>query len=88
MSLEVTATSLEEKLLDELQFNLKPGANYVTRRESVTMYPSGSGGYQYNSVKVIRIPLQASSGQWLDPATLNLNFDFKSNINLMLKYVS
>ena len=79
MSLEVTAASLEEKLLDELQFNLKPGANYVTRRESVTMYPSGSGGYQYNSVKVIRIPLQAAAGQWLDPQTLNLNFDFKSN---------
>jgi hypothetical protein len=79
MSLETTAASLEEKLLDELQFNLKPGANYVTRRESVTMYPSGSGGYQYNSVKVIRIPLQAAAGQWLDPQTLNLNFDFKSN---------
>ena len=43
------------------------------------MYPSGSGGYQYNSVKVIRIPLQAAAGQWLDPQTLNLNFDFKSN---------
>ena len=43
------------------------------------MYPSGSGGYQYNSVKVIRIPLQAAAGQWLDPSTLNLNFDFKSN---------
>ena len=79
MSLETTAASLEEKLLDELQFNLKPGANYVTRRESVTMYPSGSGGYQYNSVKVIRIPLQAAAGQWLDPSTLNINWDFKSN---------
>ena len=71
MSLEVTAASLEEVLLDELQFSLKKGANYVTRRESVQMYPSGSGGYSYNAIKVIRIPLMASAGQWLDPASLS-----------------
>ena len=79
MSLEVTAASLEEVLLDELQFSLKKGANYVTRRESVTMYPSGSGGYSYNAIKVIRIPLMASAGQWLDPTTLSLSYDLKSN---------
>ena len=79
MSLEVTAASLEEVLLDELQFSLKKGANYVTRRESVQMYPSGSGGYSYNAIKVIRIPLMASAGQWLDPATLSFSYDIKSN---------
>ena len=79
MRLEVTAASLEEVLLDELQFSLKKGANYVTRRESVTMYPSGSGGYSYNAIKVIRIPLMASAGQWLDPTTLSLSYDLKSN---------
>ena len=79
MSLEVTAASLEEVLLDELQFSLKKGANYVTRRESVQMYPSGSGGYSYQAIKVIRIPLMASAGQWLDPASISFSYDLKSN---------
>ena len=51
MSLETTAASLEEVLLDELQYSLKKGANYVTRRESVTMYPSGSGGINITALK-------------------------------------
>ena len=79
MSLETTAASLEEVLLDELQYSLKKGANYVTRRESVTMYPSGSGGYSYNAIKVVRIPLMASADGWLDPSTLSFSYDIKSN---------
>ena len=77
MSLEQVSASLEEKLVDELSYSLKNGTNYVTRRESVTFFPAGSGGYSPSNVKTVRIPLNQSGG-WLDPQTVSFQFTIKS----------
>ena len=72
MSLEVTAQSLESALIEPLSFKLKNSAEYVTRRESVTIYPSGGNSYSNQGVRVIRIPI-VSDG-WLDPSTVSLSY--------------
>ena len=39
---EAIANSIEDKLIDSLQFKLKEGASYISERKSVTFYPQGS----------------------------------------------
>ena len=71
MSLETTAASLEDQLVDGLSFKLRAGANYVTRRDSVSIFPSGNS-FSASGVRVCRIPI-VSDG-WLDPSTVMLQF--------------
>ena len=42
---ESFANSVEDKLIDGLQFKLKEGASYINDRKSVTFHASGSNIY-------------------------------------------
>jgi hypothetical protein len=77
MSLETTAASLEDQLVDGLSFKLRPSANYVQKRESVTIFPSGSNSYSSNGTRVIRINVVADG--WLDPSTVQLQYKLTNN---------
>ena len=75
--MEAHASANEQLLIDGLSFKLKPGANYVTNRRSVTFHPQGSNIYKTSSgTKVLKIVL--NSNDWLDPSTVRLMFDVKN----------
>ena len=75
--MEAHASANEQLLIDGLSFKLKPGANYVTNRRSVTFHPQGSNIYKTQSgTKVLKIVL--NSNDWLDPSTVRLMFDLKN----------
>ena len=69
-TMEETASSIEDHLLEGLSFKLKPGASYVQSRRSVSFFPQGGNSYSSTGVRVIRISLTGAQGEWLDPATL------------------
>ena len=74
MSLEATTNAIEDYLSDSISFKLQPGASYVTDRRSVTFHPQGSNIYKpVQGTKVIRITM--TGDQWLDPSTVQLQFD-------------
>ena len=70
--MEVTASSVEDNLINGLSFKLRPGASYVTDRTFSTFYPSGSNIYTPTGTKVIKIVLSDSG--WLDPSTVRIMF--------------
>jgi len=74
MALEETANSIEDHLIDGLSFKLKPGASYVQSRRSVSFFPQGGNHYSSTGVKVIKISLTGSQGEWLDPSTLAVHY--------------
>ena len=77
MSLEATTNAIEDYLIDSISFKLQPGASYVTDRRSVTFHPSGSNIYKpVQGTKVIKITL--TGDQWLDPSTVQLQFDLNN----------
>ena len=80
MSLETTAASLEDQLVDGLSFKLGNSANYVTRRESTTIFASGSNSYSSNGTKVIRFNVVADG--WLDPSTLQFQYKLTNNASV------
>ena len=71
--MEGVANSVEDRLVDGLSFQLKPGASYVTERKSVTFHPQGSNIYSTNGTKLVKILL--TGDQWLDPSTFRIMFD-------------
>ena len=76
--MEVYSSSVEDQLIDGLSFKLSPGSSYITDRQSVSFFPSGSNIYTTNAgTKILRIVLNGSD--WLDPATVRLFFDVKNN---------
>jgi hypothetical protein len=79
MALEETANSVEDHLIEGLSFKLKPGASYVQSRRSVSFFPQGGNSYATNGVKVIKISLTGSQGEWLDPSTLAIMYDINNN---------
>ena len=74
--MEAVANSTEDKLVDGLSFQLKPGASYVTERKSVTYHPQGSNICSTNGTKLIKLLL--TGDQWLDPSTFRIMFDLKN----------
>ena len=72
--MEETVNSVEDHLIDSLSFKLKPGASYVQSRRSVSFFPQGGNSYSSNGVKVIKISLTGSQGEWLDPSTLVVHY--------------
>ena len=76
--MEAQAAAVEDHLIDSLQFNLRPGAIYVTGRRSVTFHPQGGNDYKPNGVRVIKVNM--TSDQWLDPSTVKLFFTVQ-NLN-------
>ena len=78
MSLEATTNSIEDYLIDSISFKLQPGASYVTDRRSVTFHPQGSNIYKpVQGTKVIKISM--TGDQWLDPSTVQLQFDVNNS---------
>ena len=77
--MEGVANSVEDRLVDGLSFQLKPGASYVTERKSVTFHPQGSNIYSTNGTKLIKLLL--TGDQWLDPSTFRIMFELQNNEN-------
>ena len=76
--MEVYSSSVEDQLIDGLSFKLSPGSSYITDRQSVSFFPSGSNIYTTASgTKILRIVLNGSD--WLDPSTVRVFFDVKNN---------
>ena len=77
--MEGVANAVEDRLVDGLSFQLKPGASYVTERKSVTYHPQGSNIYSTNGTKLIKLLL--TGDQWLDPSTFRIMFELQNNEN-------
>ena len=74
--LETITSSVQDVLIDSLQFTPKPGASYITARRDTRFFAAGSDSYQPDTgVKVIRINLTGAPQEWLDPASLRISFD-------------
>ena len=87
MSLESTTNAIEDHLIDSISFKLQPGASYVTDRRSVSFFPQGSNIYKpQTGTKVIKIAL-TGTGEWLDPSTVQLQFQLKNEDNKKLYVV-
>ena len=78
--MEALSNSVEDRLVDGLSFQLKPGASYVTERKSVTYHPQGSNIYSTSGTKLIKLLL--TGDQWLDPSTFRIMFDLQNNETL------
>ena len=70
--MEHHAQSVDGALIGGLNYNLKPGASYVTNRRSVSYFASGGNTYSPNGVKVMK--LNIAGDQWLDPSTFRVAF--------------
>ena len=75
--MEGVANAVEDRLVDGLSFQLKPGASYITERKSVTYHPQGSNIYSTNGTKLIKLLL--TGDQWLDPSTFRIMFELQNN---------
>ena len=75
---DALANSTEDYLIDSFQFEIPPGASYVTDRRSVSFFCAGSNIYQSNSgAKVIRINITGDG--WLDPSTFLMLYTLVNN---------
>jgi hypothetical protein len=75
---EAIANSVEDKLIDGLQFKLKEGASYINDRKSVTFHASGSNIYTpKNGTKLIKLMLTGDA--WMDPGTFRVQFTLTNN---------
>ena len=75
--MEVYSSSVEDQLIDGLSFKLSPGSSYITDRQSVSFFPSGSNIYTTTAgTKILRIVLNGSD--WLDPSTVRVFFDVRN----------
>ena len=65
-------------MVDGLSFKLHPGSSYVTDRQSVSFFPSGSNVYTTTSgTKILRILINGDD--WLDASnTLRIFFDVRN----------
>ena len=78
--MEVTASSVEDNLINGLSFKLRPGSSYITDKTCSTFHPSGSNIYTPTGTKVIKIVLSDSG--WLDPSTLRIMFRIKNTADI------
>ena len=72
--MEAISNSIEDKLINSLQFKLKEGASYINDRRSVTFHAAGSNIYSPKSGQKI-IKIQLTGDNWLDPSTVRVMFD-------------
>ena len=76
--MEAVANSVDDALIDSLSFKLSNSASYITERESVTCWPTGSNIYKTTSgTNVIRFVL--TNDNWLDPSTVRVMFNLVNN---------
>ena len=69
MSGDMIQNSVEDQMIDRLNFNLEPGASYVFNRRFCAFHPAGQNTYTTRSL--IRIVLTGSN-DWLDPPLYGL----------------
>ena len=75
---EAVANTVHDAPIDSLSFELSDSASYLTVRESVTFWPTGSNSYKANSgTKVIRFAI--TKDNWLDVSTMRLMFNLVNN---------
>ena len=77
--MEIYSSSVEDQLVEGLSFKLNPGSSYVTDRQSVSFFPSGSNVYSPTSgTKILRFVINGDD--WLDASnTLRIFFDVRNN---------
>jgi hypothetical protein len=86
--MEALSNGVEDYLIEGLSFKLPPGSSYITDRRKTTFWASGSNIYKpLAGTKVVRFVLSGEDGQWIDPATIRVQFDLKNNESVGLKYV-
>ena len=74
--LETVTSSVEDVLIDSLQFKPAPGASYLTAKRNTRWHASGSDTYSSNTgVKVLRFALTGAAQEWCDPQSIRLQFD-------------
>ena len=74
--LETVTSSVEDVLIDSLQFKPAPGASYLTAKRNTRWHASGSDTYSSNTgVRVMRFALTGAAQEWCDPQSLRLTFD-------------
>ena len=76
--MEVYSSSVEDQLVDGLSFKLSSCSSYVTDRQSVSFFPSGSNVYTTTSgTKILRILINGDDR--LDASkTLRVFFDVRN----------
>ena len=85
---ESLASSVSDKLIDNLSFKIAPGASYVQSRASCQWYANGSNEYEpVKGNRVIRIPITSSDG-WIDPSTIRLAFEVRNSGTAPLRLLS
>ena len=81
--LETVTSSVEDIMLDSLQFKPAPGATYLTAKRNTRWHASGSDTYSSNTgVKVIRFALTGAAQEWCDPQSIRLQFDLNNGEEL------
>ena len=73
-SLENHSAALDDQLIPGLSFAPGGGASYITARNNISLYPTGSNSYSSNGTRVVRINVSSDAGQWIDPASAFLFF--------------
>ena len=72
--MESKVQTAENVLIPNLKFSLKPTADYITSRRSVTYGVDGSNIYTATSGSKV-VKFRINGDQWLDPSTLMVQFD-------------
>lgn len=85
---DTTVTSIEDKLIDGLNFKMPSTSSYVTRRRSTKFYATGSNVYASKSgTRVIRININAED-EWLDPDSVRISMDVVNDDTTMSPAIS
>ena len=72
----------EDEMISYLSYKIDPTANYVVSRSLITYYPQGANEYKSDSgSRVLRFTL-SGNGQYLDPATVRVQFTLVNNGNV------
>ena len=80
MSLEQTSTTNEDFLLNELKYEISPGASYLLQKEQVRWQATGSNIYKPSSGQgIIRFNLSAAAPVFLNPQSARMMFTVVNN---------
>ena len=71
------AQSIDDQLIVNLSYKLRPGASYITNRRSVSYSASGGNTYSPNGIKKMKFNI--TGDQWLDPSTFRVAFQLNNH---------
>ena len=81
-------SSVEDVLIDSLQFKPSPGASYLTAKRNTRWHASGSDTYSSSTgVRVLRFALTGAAQEWCDPQSIRLQFDLNETGNEANKHL-